>query len=78
MKKQVKRIARAAFALFILFFLAGATSAQLTAMKGIQLVLDEIGSRNPKAREIAPDSLVDLSYLKEIDNSGFIKALYEK
>jgi len=47
-------------------------------MKGIQLVLDEIGSRNPKAREIAPDSLVDLSYLKEIDNSGFIKALYEK
>jgi ABC-type nitrate/sulfonate/bicarbonate transport system substrate-binding protein len=47
-------------------------------LKGIQLVLDEIASRNPKAREILPPGLVDLSYLKEIDSSGFIKALYEK
>jgi NitT/TauT family transport system substrate-binding protein len=47
-------------------------------MKGIRLVLDEIASRSPKAREIAPDSLVDLRYLREIDNSGFIKALYER
>ena len=47
-------------------------------MKGIRLVLDEIASRSPKAREIAPDSLVDLSYLREIDSSGFIKALYER
>lgn len=46
--------------------------------KGIRLVLDEIGSRSPKAREIAPESLVDLSYLKEIDSSGFIKALYDR
>ncbi|MBI2209490.1 MAG: hypothetical protein HYU47_02670 [Deltaproteobacteria bacterium] len=47
-------------------------------MKGIRLVLDEIASRSLKAREIAPDSLVDLGYLKEIDSSGFIKALYER
>lgn len=47
-------------------------------MKGIQLVLDEIGLRSSKAREVAPTSLVDMSYLKEIDNSGFIKALYDK
>jgi len=47
-------------------------------MKGIRLVLDEIASRSPKAREIALDSLVDLGYLREIDNSGFIKALYER
>ena len=47
-------------------------------MKGIQLVLDEIGSRNPKAREISPGSLVELAYLKEIESSGFIKNLYER
>jgi ABC-type nitrate/sulfonate/bicarbonate transport system substrate-binding protein len=47
-------------------------------MKGIRLVLDEIAARSPKARDIAPDSLIDLSYLKEIDGSGFIKSLYEK
>lgn len=45
-------------------------------LEGIQLVLNEIGSRNPKAREIPPASLVDITYLKEIENSGFIKTLY--
>lgn len=47
-------------------------------MKGIQLVLDEIASRSPKAREISPGSLVELAYLKEIESSGFIKNLYER
>ncbi len=45
-------------------------------MKGIQLVLDEIGARNPKARQISPASLIDTSYLQEIENSGFIRSLY--
>ncbi len=45
-------------------------------MKGIQLVLDEFGSRNPKARQVSPASLVDISYLQEIENSGFIRSLY--
>ena len=52
--------------------------APYPTMKGIQLVLDEIASRNPKAREIPPGSLVDLNYLKEIESSGLIKNLYEK
>lgn len=47
-------------------------------MKGIQLVLDEIGARNPKARQVSPASLVDLSYLQEIENSGFIRSLYRE
>ncbi len=47
-------------------------------IKGIQMVLDEIGSRTPKAREFSPNGLIDVAYLKEIDSSGFIKALYEK
>lgn len=47
-------------------------------MKGIQMVLDEIGSRSPKAREISPASLVDVTFLKELDNGGFIRALYDK
>ena len=47
-------------------------------MKGIQMVLDEIGSRSSKTREISPNNLVDINFLKELDSSGFIKALYEK
>jgi NitT/TauT family transport system substrate-binding protein len=45
-------------------------------MNGIRMVLDEIGSQNPKARDIAAASLVDLTHLKEIEASGFIKTLY--
>lgn len=46
-------------------------------MKGIQMVLDEIASRSPKTREISPASLVDVTYLKELEQSGFIQRLYK-
>ena len=45
-------------------------------IKGIQLVLDEIGLRTPKAKSLAPESFIDVSYLKELEQSGFIKKLY--
>jgi NitT/TauT family transport system substrate-binding protein len=45
-------------------------------MKGIQLVLNEISSQNSKAAEVSPASLIDISYLQEIENSGFIRTLY--
>jgi NitT/TauT family transport system substrate-binding protein len=44
--------------------------------KGIQMVLDEIGSRDPKAKTISPANLTDLTYLKELEQAGFIKNLY--
>lgn len=47
-------------------------------VKGIQLVLDEIGQRNPKARDLSPMSLLDLSFLKEIEARGLVRNLYEK
>lgn len=45
-------------------------------IKGIQMVLDEIGSRTPKAKTLAPESFIDVTYLKELEQSGFIKKLY--
>lgn len=47
-------------------------------LKGIQLVLTQIGARNPKARQIPPENLVDTRYLEELEKSGFVKALYER
>ena len=44
--------------------------------KGIQMVLDEIGSRDAKAKNLSPASLIDVSYLKELEQSGFVKNLY--
>jgi NitT/TauT family transport system substrate-binding protein len=45
-------------------------------LKGIQMVLDEIGLRTPKAKSLAPESFVDVAYLRELEQSGFIKKLY--
>jgi len=44
--------------------------------KGIQMVLDEIGTRNAKAKTLSPASFIDVDYLKELEQSGFIKKLY--
>jgi len=44
--------------------------------KGIQMVLDEMSARNPKAKSLTPASFIDVSNLKELEQSGFIKRLY--
>ena len=44
--------------------------------KGIQMVLDEMSLRNPKAKGIQPGSFIDVANLKELEQSGFIKNLY--
>jgi hypothetical protein len=40
------------------------------------MVLDEMSARNPKAKGIQPVSFVDVTILKELEQSGFIKNLY--
>jgi NitT/TauT family transport system substrate-binding protein len=45
-------------------------------MKGIQMVLDEIGARTPKVKSLPPSSFVDVTFLRELEKSGFIKNLY--
>ena len=45
-------------------------------LKGIQMVLDEIGARTPKAKSLTPENFIDVSYLKELEQNGFIKKLY--
>jgi hypothetical protein len=44
--------------------------------KGIQMVLDEIGSREVKAKNLSPAALIDVHYLNELEQSGFVKNLY--
>jgi NitT/TauT family transport system substrate-binding protein len=45
--------------------------------KGIQMVLDEMSSRNPKAKVLQPAVFIDVSQLQELEQSGFIKNLYK-
>jgi NitT/TauT family transport system substrate-binding protein len=44
---------------------------------GIKTVLESLGKDNPKAKGADPASFTDPSILKSIEDSGFIKSLYE-
>ncbi|MBI2997061.1 MAG: ABC transporter substrate-binding protein [Deltaproteobacteria bacterium] len=44
---------------------------------GIQLFLDQLKSRNPKAGQVRPSDFTDISFLKELESSGYIDRLYK-
>lgn len=44
---------------------------------GIQLYLDQLKARNPKAAQAKPSDFTDISFLKELEASGFIDKLYK-
>ena len=48
------------------------------SMRGVETVLGFVEKDNPKARTADPKSFVDESLLREIDQSGFTKMLYQK
>jgi len=43
---------------------------------GIQLFLDQLKSRNPKAAQAKPSDFTDISFLKELESSGYFDRLY--
>ncbi|MGH7770495.1 MAG: ABC transporter substrate-binding protein [Candidatus Binatia bacterium] len=43
---------------------------------GIGFVLDQIAARDPRAKGVNPETLMDLRFVKQLDDSGFIKGLY--
>ena len=48
-----------------------------TPVKAVQLALEEIGERTPAARTANPEQFFDMSIVREIDQSGYIDALYK-
>jgi nucleoid-associated protein YgaU len=46
-------------------------------LKGIAAMLQEIGGKEPAAKAARPEQFVDLTFIKELDNSGFIDRLYK-
>jgi hypothetical protein len=44
---------------------------------GIKTVLESLTKENPKAKGADPSSFVEASILKSLDDSGFIKSLYD-
>lgn len=48
------------------------------SLRGVETVLGFLEKDNPRAKTADPKSFVDDSLLREIDASGFVKALYQK
>ena len=46
-------------------------------IKGIQLALEEFGEKNPAAKSARPEQFTDISFVKELDESGYIDSLYK-
>lgn len=47
------------------------------SMLGVKTVLEFLAKDNPKAKAADPNAFVDLSFVKALSDSGFIKALYQ-
>lgn len=47
------------------------------SIRGIQLALEQIGEKNPAARTAKPEQFTDASFVKELDESGYIDSLYK-
>jgi len=46
-------------------------------LKGIQIMLREMGIKDPTARAARPEQFVDMTFVKELDSTGFIDRLYK-
>jgi ABC-type nitrate/sulfonate/bicarbonate transport system substrate-binding protein len=46
--------------------------------QGLQAVIDFIRQRNPQTPNVKAQDFMDNRFIKELDDSGFIKALYAK
>jgi NitT/TauT family transport system substrate-binding protein len=43
---------------------------------GIRFVLDQIAARDPRAKSVVPEAFMDLRFVKQLEDSGFIQQLY--
>jgi NitT/TauT family transport system substrate-binding protein len=46
-------------------------------LKGIDVILQEVSGKEPKGQTLRPEQFVDLTFVKELDSSGFIDRLYK-
>ena len=46
-------------------------------LRGIDIMLRELAARDAKAKAARPEDFVDLTFIKELDSSGFIDRLYK-
>jgi ABC-type nitrate/sulfonate/bicarbonate transport system substrate-binding protein len=51
---------------------------QYPSLEGLKTVIDDLAERDPRAKSVKPEQFVDMSFIRELDQSGFIDGLYKK
>ena len=51
---------------------------QFPTLEGIKNILEPLAETDPKAKAAKPEDFVDMSFVKELDQSGYIDSLYKK
>ena len=51
---------------------------QYPTLAGINTVLEAMAKDNPKAKQAKPEDFVDLRFIRELDETGYIDSLYKK
>jgi hypothetical protein len=51
---------------------------QYPSLEGLKFILAPLTEKNPKARAAKPEDFVDLSFIKELDQSGYSDNLYKR
>ncbi|MBI2369665.1 MAG: ABC transporter substrate-binding protein [Deltaproteobacteria bacterium] len=53
-------------------------AAPYPTLQGLQFILDSLAEKSPRARAVSPEALTDLSFVRELEESGFIRRLYAR
>ena len=51
---------------------------QYPSLEGLKTVIDDLAERDPRAKSVKPEQFVDNTFIRELDQSGFIDGLYKK
>jgi ABC-type nitrate/sulfonate/bicarbonate transport system substrate-binding protein len=51
---------------------------QYPSLEGLKTVLDEISERDPRAKSAKPEQFVDFTFIRELDQNGYIDRLYKR
>ena len=60
------------------FYAPKLASVPYPTVGGIRFVLEQVATRDPRAKNFSPETFMDLRFVKQLEDSGFIKELNRK
>lgn len=58
------------------FYAPKLSRAPYPTVGGMRVVLEQLAAQNPKAKTIDPETFMDVTFVKQLEDNGFIKGLY--